>query len=413
MSTSRPFAYNPSQTSIPGIDLFGYLSVGPTGSGKITGLTTWNGPNEDLGYIIAKVVPGNTQPTPIAGVSASVGFYRSSTFSEAAFLYIVNRGLHLNYSVGTDASYYLLNNGYWTNYPTFSYDTDAVIYFNALSSAGYFTSSYEKEIINTLFLDLKAVGLYTKMEGFYPMIGTTAATQKLNAKSVGGVRQSNYDLTFAGGWIFDSTGAQGNIVNTYISVGSSFSNKEYSDLPSLINTHFAVYGGVSSNGSGISPAYDVYAYDQAGEPYVTMRLSEFTNYYYPYGYAGIIPSSYPAVYDYPGGASQYNNGISTNESFVVMSYDNYFLDGTNNFIVDQIPYTNTSTSPTDPISSIPPVYLSFGHWYEPNGGGGFYHHYTGNKYGWLGFGTNLDTFEEYNYQSIVNTFMTIFGKNTY
>ena len=67
MATARPFAYNPGATGpIPGTEQVGSLAVGTPANGfAATGLQWWNGPDEDLGYVIAASVPGNTQPTPV------------------------------------------------------------------------------------------------------------------------------------------------------------------------------------------------------------------------------------------------------------------------------------------------------------------------------------------------------------
>jgi len=62
--TSRPFAYNPAGTPIPGTTQSGDLTVGtPTNGFASTGLDWWNGPDEDLGYVIAR--GSSAQPTPI------------------------------------------------------------------------------------------------------------------------------------------------------------------------------------------------------------------------------------------------------------------------------------------------------------------------------------------------------------
>jgi hypothetical protein len=63
MATARPFAYN-TGAGITGTDQVGSLAVGtPTEGFSATGLEWWNGPDEDLGYVIAQSVPGDTQPT--------------------------------------------------------------------------------------------------------------------------------------------------------------------------------------------------------------------------------------------------------------------------------------------------------------------------------------------------------------
>jgi hypothetical protein len=63
MATSRTFAFNPG-TAIPGTTQIGNLAIGtPTNGFGSTGLQWWNGPDEELGYIIARVT--DNQPTPL------------------------------------------------------------------------------------------------------------------------------------------------------------------------------------------------------------------------------------------------------------------------------------------------------------------------------------------------------------
>lgn len=66
MSTTRPFAYNPPPNAIiAGTIQVGSLAVGTPTSGFTTNPQFWNGPDEELGYVIAVPVSGNTQPTPL------------------------------------------------------------------------------------------------------------------------------------------------------------------------------------------------------------------------------------------------------------------------------------------------------------------------------------------------------------
>jgi len=63
MATTRPFAYN-TGSPIAGTTQVGQIAVGTPTSGFVsTGLQWWNGPDEELGYVIAKTF--STQPTPI------------------------------------------------------------------------------------------------------------------------------------------------------------------------------------------------------------------------------------------------------------------------------------------------------------------------------------------------------------
>jgi hypothetical protein len=67
MATSRPFAYN-TGGSISGTDQVGNIAIGTPNVGfESSGVQWWNGPDEDLGYVICLPVPLNTQDTPVPG----------------------------------------------------------------------------------------------------------------------------------------------------------------------------------------------------------------------------------------------------------------------------------------------------------------------------------------------------------
>lgn len=139
MATTTPFAYNPSASPIAGTTQVGSLAVGTTEqdySVSPGGVTWWMGPDEDLGYVIAVPVSGNTQPTPIPGVFASVAFYRSEDLTDNSFIdiaeYVANEyDTPQTFSSSTDASIWLTNNGYWNSYLT------PVLYLDAGNSLSY------------------------------------------------------------------------------------------------------------------------------------------------------------------------------------------------------------------------------------------------------------------------------------
>ena len=122
MATARPFAYNPGATGpITGTEQVGSLAVGtPTAGFSATGLPWWNGPDEDLGYVIAQSVPGNTQPVPVGtgATGASVGFFRSSALTDPSFISLANviAGPSGPFASGSTAKSWLNANGYWTSY---------------------------------------------------------------------------------------------------------------------------------------------------------------------------------------------------------------------------------------------------------------------------------------------------------
>jgi len=118
MATARPFAYNIG-APITGTDQVGALAVGtPTVGFTATGLEWWNGPDEDLGYVIAQSVPSDTQPTPVTGAFASVGFFRSAVLTDPSFISISNAvaGPSGPFASGSAAKTWLNANGYWTSY---------------------------------------------------------------------------------------------------------------------------------------------------------------------------------------------------------------------------------------------------------------------------------------------------------
>ena len=120
MSTSRPFAYN-TGTGITGTVQIGSLAIGyPTAEFESTGLEWWNGPDEEVGYVIAQPVPDDSQSTPLSPITASIEFYRSDNLSESEFVALSNFVAGLTgggpFVSGDSAKTWLNNNGYWTSY---------------------------------------------------------------------------------------------------------------------------------------------------------------------------------------------------------------------------------------------------------------------------------------------------------
>lgn len=138
MATARPFAYN-TGAPISGTIQVGNLAVGfPTDGFESTGLEWWNGPDEELGYVIAQSVPSDTQPTPVFGQTASVGFFRSPLLTEASFIELAQKiSLNQVFTGGTEADNWLTSNGYWSSWvDSYSFDPLTNLSWPA-SSAGY------------------------------------------------------------------------------------------------------------------------------------------------------------------------------------------------------------------------------------------------------------------------------------
>ena len=83
MPTARPFAFNPG-APIAGTEQVGQIAVGLTTqnySSGYGGVRWWNGPDEDLGYVICYSVPTLDHPSPDGNI-AGVGFFRSELLTE-------------------------------------------------------------------------------------------------------------------------------------------------------------------------------------------------------------------------------------------------------------------------------------------------------------------------------------------
>jgi len=115
MATARPFAYNPSLSPVPGTTQLGSLSIGYPTTGFTDNPQYWNGPDEDLGYVIAQTVSGGNQPNPVGG-SAYVGFFRSEFLTENSFLQLSETVAGQTFANVNEAVLWLNNNGYWTSF---------------------------------------------------------------------------------------------------------------------------------------------------------------------------------------------------------------------------------------------------------------------------------------------------------
>ena len=114
MATSRPFARNLG-SAIAGTDQVGNLAIGtPTSGFQSTGLKWWEGPDEDLGYVIAHETPGG-QPGA-DGDTAYLGFFRSQALTEGSFIQLSDVVANQSFASGNDAKTWLNSNGYWTSW---------------------------------------------------------------------------------------------------------------------------------------------------------------------------------------------------------------------------------------------------------------------------------------------------------
>jgi len=82
-----------------------------------------------------------------------------------------------------------------------------------LTAAGI-TDATITAAIDTLVLDLKGYGIWTKMNAIWPFVGGTATTHKFNLKDPQDTNAA-FRLVFTGGWVHSATGAKPNGTNAW------------------------------------------------------------------------------------------------------------------------------------------------------------------------------------------------------
>lgn len=102
---------------------------------------------------------------------------------------------------------------------SFGFDTDAQAFFDRVITAGGSLSTTEQIAINTLVIQMKADGIWTKMKAIYPMVGASSAACAQNLKS------SSFTGTFTSGWTFASTGVTPNGTSAYMDTGFNLNSQ--------------------------------------------------------------------------------------------------------------------------------------------------------------------------------------------
>ena len=127
------------------------------------------------------------------------------------------------------------------------FDPDAQAFFDRVTTAGGTLSATEKTAVNTLVLQMKTDGIWTKMKAIYPMVGASAAACAQNLKS------SSFTGTFSSGWTFASTGATPNGTSAFMDTGINDS----SDMSNSSNS-LGFYSRTNNSGNNRN---DIGAYD--------------------------------------------------------------------------------------------------------------------------------------------------------
>jgi len=125
------------------------------------------------------------------------------------------------------------------------FDADAQAFFDRVTTAGGTLSATEQTAINTLVLQMKADGIWSKMKAIYPMVGASAAACAQNLKS------SSFTGSFSSGWTFASTGVKNTSSSGYFETNCNDNNFANNSLS------FGCYSRTNIN----STAYDLGIYN--------------------------------------------------------------------------------------------------------------------------------------------------------
>jgi len=138
------------------------------------------------------------------------------------------------------------------------FDIDAQAFFDRVTTAGGTLSATEKTAINTLVIQMKTDGIWTKMKAIYPMVGASAAACAQNLKS------SSFTGTFTSGWTFASTGATPNGTSAYMD--TSFNpNSQSLSTTSAHNSLYQRQDSISGTSRAkMGAAFDLLLVDSIG-----------------------------------------------------------------------------------------------------------------------------------------------------
>jgi len=263
--------------------------------------------------------------------------------------------------------------------------TEANAYLSAVVAAGGTgITSTVSAATRTLFTSLVSNNLYNKIDVMYPMLGGNAAGCKFNAKDPRDLNAA-FRLTFNGGLTFDASGMTGNGSNGYADANWSVINlNRYS-------AHMSFYNTLRTTTTG---RIEMGASQQTGSP----------------------QSSYDLFVDFGGPSFERGGSIDTNG--VGLSFtSNANSANTGNFVVSRTGDTFTGLYKNG-VSELTSTKVTNGSINVNLGigariGSTTTQGYTDRRCGFATAGSGLTASEVSTLSTIINTWATSIGRNTY
>lgn len=266
--------------------------------------------------------------------------------------------------------------------PSPAFDPDAEAFLNAVVLTGGTTDATISAATDTLFVSLKSTGVWNKLKIFYPMIGGTSSSIALNGFRSG----STFDLTFNGGFTFNSSGATGNGT-------TGWANTKFNNTGMTQDDYSAgFYQFTRDNATQTS---EVIMGQSFGSSFPQLQLSTDISRINYFMRSGPFSAS-----------TQVANGGNT---------DGFYINNRTGSTTTQL-YRNGSLTPilnlTGSYTQAGTAYpIALWNFYQATGVFGTGYANQGLNFAFIGFG--LDQTDITNLSSIVNTFETSLGRNTY
>jgi hypothetical protein len=254
-------------------------------------------------------------------------------------------------------------------------DADA----QAFITAAAITDPTQQSAINSLVINLKGYGVWTKMKALYPFVGGTATQHKFNLKNPLDT-DAAFRLVFNGGWTHSTDGALPNGINGY---ANTYLNPVIESL-TYNNNHLSFYSRTSAAG-GATNFYEMGSGTNAagGTSIFTRRSNDL------------------AAYDTGDGVTNRLSYINTNGS-------GFYVGTSINTNIGYFFKNNVAQSTKNPLTNISMLSYNFylGGFNEENT-----NVYPSNKQcAFASIGVGLSLTESSNYYTAVQAFQTTLGR---
>jgi hypothetical protein len=269
-----------------------------------------------------------------------------------------------------------------TSSPVSAFDPDAAAYLADVLNEGGTLDPTISAATDTLFTSLKSNGLYSKMKAFYPVLGGVEASHAINGNG-----NTSFNLTFVNSFTHSYSGFVG-------TTASSYANTNYN--PSVEHTGGTMSIGYFTNTSGTSfgDSYMIGSY-AAGNRFLAID----------YESSGVVSNWFNG---------KYLDNTVTSRIFVgdrenLIGFVQLGADGTTKTITHNLNGVDSLASGAQDGTTLPNfnIYLSALNLLDSPYKG------QGSRLAFAYMGDYLTSGETTTLSTIINTFQTSLGRNTY